>query len=48
MEYYFYHPSDHKLFMVRGIIFLEWEFLVGGSHGKENELDETQLTNEKT
>ena len=29
-------------------IFLERKFLVRGSHGKEIDLDETQLTNETT
>ena len=32
--------------MARGATFLEREFLVEGNHGKEIELDETQVTND--
>ncbi|KAJ1417936.1 Retrovirus-related Pol polyprotein from transposon TNT 1-94 [Sesbania bispinosa] len=46
MGYYFYHPSDHKVFVARGGTFLEREFLAEGIHGREVELDEDQLTNE--
>jgi len=42
MGYYFYHPSDHKVFVARGGTFLEREFLAEGSHGKKIELDEDQ------
>ena len=46
MGYYFYQPSNHKVFVARGATFLEREFLVEGNHGKEIELDETQVTND--
>jgi len=46
MGYYFYHPSDHKVFVARGGTFLEREFLAEGSHGKEIELDEDQENDE--
>ena len=37
-----------KCLWQEALLFLEREFLVGGSHGKKIELDETQLTNETT
>ena len=46
MGYYFYQPSNHKVFVARGATFLEREFLVEGNYGKEIELDETQVTND--
>ncbi|XP_072080991.1 uncharacterized protein [Arachis hypogaea] len=46
MGYYFYHPSDHKVFVARGGTFLEKEFLSEGRQGEEIELDEVQETNE--
>jgi len=46
MGYYFYQSSNHKVFVARGTTFLEREFLVEGNHGKEIELDETQVTND--
>ncbi|KAJ1408685.1 Retrovirus-related Pol polyprotein from transposon TNT 1-94 [Sesbania bispinosa] len=48
MGYYFYYPSDHKMFVARGATILEREFLVEGCHGKEIDLDETQETNGTT
>src|ERR1044072_143610 len=48
MGYYFYHPSEHKVFVARDATFLEREFLKEGIHGKEIELDETQESNETT
>ncbi|MCI45453.1 hypothetical protein A2U01_0066692, partial [Trifolium medium] len=46
MGYYFYQPSDHKVFVARGGTFLEREFLIDGSHGKQIELDEDQEISE--
>ncbi|XP_019459990.1 PREDICTED: uncharacterized protein LOC109359750 [Lupinus angustifolius] len=46
MGYYFYHPSDHKVFVLRGGTFLEREFLAEGIHCNEMMLDEDQQTNE--
>ena len=37
-----------KCLWLEEVYFLERKFLAGGSHGKEIELDETQLTNETT
>jgi len=48
MGYYFYHPSDHKVFVARGATFLEREFLLEGNYNGEIELDEVQETNEST
>ncbi|XP_070044897.1 uncharacterized protein [Nicotiana tomentosiformis] len=46
MGYYFYHPSDYKVFVARGATFLEREFLLEGNYSGEIELDEVQETNE--
>jgi len=46
MGYYFYQPSNLKVFVERGATFLDREFHVEGNHGKEIELDETQVTND--
>nr|XP_009597167.1 uncharacterized protein LOC104093153 [Nicotiana tomentosiformis] len=48
MGYYFYHPSDHKMFVARGATFLEREFLLEGNYIGEIELGEVQETNEST
>ncbi|XP_070013360.1 uncharacterized protein [Nicotiana sylvestris] len=46
MGYYFYHPSDHKVFGASGATFLERKFLLEGNYNGEIELDEVQDTNE--
>jgi len=47
MGYYFYHPSDHKVFVSRGGTFLKREFLAEECPCKEIELDEV-LENDET
>ena len=38
--YYFYHPTEHKVFVARTGVFLEKEFLLRGDSGRKVELDE--------
>ncbi|XP_070035387.1 uncharacterized protein [Nicotiana tomentosiformis] len=48
MGYYFYHPSDHKVFVAKRATFLEREFLLEGNCSRKIELDEVKETNEST
>jgi len=46
MRYYFYQPFNFEVFVVKRLPFLKRlknVFLAKGSHGKDFELDETQL-----
>ena len=41
-EYYFYNPTEQKMFVSRHVTFLEKEFLQKESSGSEIELNEVQ------
>ncbi|CAL9075385.1 unnamed protein product, partial [Musa textilis] len=38
--YYFYHPKDRKIFVVKRAVFLEKEHILGGYSGSMIELSE--------